>query len=65
MWRDARIRQTHFLANQCIKLAAQADPKTAHVVRVKFDILKWFCAKFNPETFGDRPQHLRSKLPST
>jgi hypothetical protein len=55
MWREARIRQTHFLAHQCIKLYSEVCPKTAHVVRVKFDILKWFCAKFNPETFGDRP----------
>lgn len=55
MWKAARIRQTHFLAQKCVDLYRSADPKTAHVVRIKFDILKWFCAKFNPETFAEKP----------
>jgi hypothetical protein len=55
MWNDARIKQTHFLAHKCIELAKTAEPKTAHVVRVKFDIYRWFCAKFNPEIFAEKP----------
>lgn len=55
MWNDARIRQTYFLVHKCLELAKSAEPKTAHVVRVKFDIYRWFAAKFNPDTFGDKP----------
>jgi hypothetical protein len=55
MWKDARIKQTHFLAHKCIELAKSAEPKTAHVVRIKFDIYRWFCAKFNPEIFAEKP----------
>jgi len=55
MLKEARIRQTHFLAQKCLDLAKSAQPKTAHVVRVQFDIYRWFAAKFNPDTYGDKP----------
>jgi hypothetical protein len=55
MWKHARIRQTLFLAHKCLELAKSTEPKTAHVARVKFDIYRWFCAKFNPEIFADKP----------
>jgi hypothetical protein len=55
LWKQARIKQTHFLVQKCLDLYNSADPKTAHVVRVKFDILKWLAAKFNPADYGDRP----------
>jgi hypothetical protein len=54
-WKQARIRQTHFLVDRCLDLYNSAEPKTAHVVRVKFDVLKWLAAKFNPSDYGDRP----------
>jgi hypothetical protein len=55
MWKEARIKQTHFLIEKCLDLAKTAQPKTAHVVRVQFDIYRWFAAKFNPDTYGDKP----------
>jgi hypothetical protein len=55
MWKQARIRQTHFLADKCLDLYNAAEPKTAHVVRIKFDVLRWLAAKFNPTEFGDKP----------
>jgi hypothetical protein len=55
MWKAARIKQTHFLVQKCLDLAKSAQPKTAHVVRVQFDIYRWFAAKFNPEIYGDKP----------
>ena len=55
MWSQARIKQTHFFAQKCVDLYNSAEPKTAHVVRIKFDILKWLCAKFNPEIFAEKP----------
>ena len=56
MWKDARIRQSHFLFEKCLDLYQQACPKTAHVVRVRFDVLKWAAAKLNPSDYGDKPQ---------
>ena len=55
-WRKAHQQQAHFLAQKCIELANSADPKTAHVIRVKFDILKWYAAKMHPDFYGDKPQ---------
>jgi len=54
-WKHARQNQAHFLANQCLEMAKTADPKTAHVVRVKFDILRWFASKLHPNAYGDKP----------
>ena len=57
MWKETHIKQSHYLAQYVLKLAEAADPKTAHVVRVKFDIFKFIMAKFNPDFFGDKPAH--------
>jgi hypothetical protein len=54
-WKQARQNQADFLAQKCLDLAKFATPKTAHVVRVQFDILRWLCAKFHPAQFGDKP----------
>jgi DNA primase len=47
MWKEAHIKQSHYLAQHVLKLAESADPKTAHVVRVKFDIFKFIMAYEN------------------
>jgi hypothetical protein len=54
-WKRARQAQAHFVADQCFDLAKNACPKTAHVVRVKFDVYKWLAAKLNPIAYGDKP----------
>jgi hypothetical protein len=54
MWMQARKRQADHLIQHCIQLAHSADPKTAHVVRVKFDIYKFIAAKFHPDVYGDK-----------
>ena len=53
--KQARKNQADFLAEKCLDLAKASTPETAHVTRVKFDIYRWFAAKFNPDTFGDKP----------
>jgi hypothetical protein len=55
-WRNANKQRAHFLAETCADLQHQADPKTAHVVRVRFDVIKWLCARLHPEHYGDKPQ---------
>ena len=57
MWKETHIKQSHYLAQYILNLAESADPKTAHVVRVKFDIFKFIMAKFNPDFFGDKPHN--------
>ena len=54
-WKQARQNQADFLAQKCLDLAKSATPKTAHVIRVQFDILRWLCAKFHPAQYGDKP----------
>lgn len=54
-WRKARQAQAHFLANKCLELAKTAEPKTAHVVRVQFDVYRWFASKLHPNAYGDKP----------
>ena len=54
-WKRARQNQAHFLANKCVQLTKTVTPKTAHVVRVQFDILRWFCGRIHPDVYGDKP----------
>jgi hypothetical protein len=54
-WKQARQNQADFLAQKCLDLAKSATPKTAHVIRVQFDILRWLAAKLHPAAYGDKP----------
>lgn len=53
----ARRAQAHYLANKCLDIAKAADPKTAHVARVQFDIYRWFAARVHPDAYADKPAH--------
>lgn len=56
LWKAAQRRRADFLAERCAQLAFDATPKTAHVVRVRFDVARWLCSRFHPEVYGDKPQ---------
>jgi hypothetical protein len=49
-WRQARAAQGEFLAQMALGLQ-----KNAHVVRVRFDILRWLAAKFHPSVYAEKP----------
>jgi hypothetical protein len=54
-WKHAGELRAHFLAEKCLDIQHNANPKNAHSQRVKFDVLKWMCAKLNPIAYGDKP----------
>jgi hypothetical protein len=54
-WRQARAAQGEFLAQMALGLQKSVTPQTAHVVRVRFDILRWLAAKFNPSVYAEKP----------
>jgi hypothetical protein len=54
-WKQARQNQADFLAQKCLDLAKCATPKTAHVIRVQFDILRWLVSKFHPAAYAEKP----------
>ena len=53
-WRQARAAQGEFLAQMALGLQKSVTPQTAHVVRVRFDILRWLAAKFNPSVYAEK-----------
>ncbi len=55
LWNQARKAQAEFLIQKCLDLAKDAQPKTAHVVRVQFDIYRFIASKFSPDIYGDKP----------
>jgi len=54
-WRQARAAQGEFLAQMALGLQKTVTPQTAHVVRVRFDILRWLAAKFHPSVYAEKP----------
>jgi hypothetical protein len=54
-WRQARAAQGEFLAQMALGLQKTVTPQTAHVVRVRFDILRWLAAKFHPSVYPEKP----------
>jgi hypothetical protein len=54
-WREARKALAHFLVGMALDLQKSCDAKNAHVVRVRFDILKWTAARLNPSAYADKP----------
>jgi hypothetical protein len=61
-WKVAQQKRADFLAERCADLALNADPKTAHVVRVKFDVYRWLCSRFHPSVYGDKPEVQQSTV---
>jgi hypothetical protein len=53
-WKVASQNRARFLAERCAELAKEATPKTAHLVRVKFDVYRWFAARLYPEAYGEK-----------
>ncbi len=54
-WREARKALAHFLVGKALDLQKSCNPQNAHVVRVRFDILRWAAAKFHPSVYAERP----------
>jgi hypothetical protein len=54
-WRETRKAQAHFLVQKCLDLQKSVNAQNAHQVRVRFDILRWVAAKFNPSVYGEKP----------
>ena len=54
-WREARKALAHFLVGKALDLQKSCNPKNAHVVRVRFDILRWTAAKFHPSAYAEKP----------
>jgi hypothetical protein len=54
-WREAGKARAHFLVGKALDLQKSCNPKNAHVVRVRFDILKWTAARLHPAAYADKP----------
>jgi hypothetical protein len=54
-WTLARQMQAEWLMQRALDLQKGATKETAHLVRVRFDILKHIANKLHPEVWGDRP----------
>lgn len=57
MWNHARKRQAEHLMQVCLDETHAVTGKTAHAVRVKFDVYRFLASKFHPEVYGDKSQH--------
>jgi hypothetical protein len=44
------------LADEILELADKSTPENAHANRVKMDARRWYCSKFHPRMFGDKPE---------
>jgi Bacteriophage Sf6, terminase small subunit-like len=54
-WKTARQMQAEWLMQKALDLQKGATKETAHLCRVKFDIIKFIAGKLHPEVWGDRP----------
>jgi hypothetical protein len=54
-WKTARQMQAEWLMQKALDLQKGATKETAHLCRVKFDIVKFIAGKLHPEVWGDRP----------
>ena len=54
-WKVARQMQAEWLMQKALDLQKGATKETAHLCRVKFDIVKFIAGKLHPEVWGDRP----------
>jgi len=54
-WKFAKQMQAEWLMQKALDLQKSATKETAHLCRVKFDIIKFIAGKLHPEVWGDRP----------
>jgi hypothetical protein len=54
-WRVARQQQAEWLMQKALDLQKNATRETAHLVRVRFDVIKYIASRLHPEVWGDRP----------
>lgn len=54
-WKTARQMQAEWLMQKALDLKEGATKETAHLCRVKFDIIKYIASRLHPEVWGDRP----------
>jgi len=47
--------QAEWLMQKALDVQKAATKETAHLCRVKFDIIKYIASKLHPEVWGDRP----------
>ena len=59
LYARAKAVSTELQVDSIVDLANTAEPKTAHVVRLQVDTLKWAAEKLIPKKYGDvrRIQH--------
>jgi hypothetical protein len=53
--KQAHQNQADFLAHRCLDLVKNVDAKNAHAARIKFDVYRWFAAKFHPAAYAEKP----------
>jgi len=54
-WKVARQMQAEWLMQKALDIQKNATKETAHLCRVKFDIIKYIASRLHPEVWGDRP----------
>jgi hypothetical protein len=54
-WKLAKQMQAEWLMQIALDLQKNATRETAHLVRVRFDILRHIANKLHPEVWGERP----------
>jgi hypothetical protein len=54
-WKLAKQMQAEWLMQIALNLQKNATRETAHLVRVRFDIIKYIASRLHPEVWGDRP----------
>ena len=47
--------QAEWLMQIALNLQKNATKETAHLIRVRFDVIKYIASRLHPEVWGDRP----------
>jgi hypothetical protein len=54
-WKLAKQMQAEWLMQIALELQKNATKETAHLVRVRFDVIKYIASRLHPEVWGERP----------
>ena len=54
-WKLAKQMQAEWLMQKALDLQKNATRETAHLVRVRFDVIKYIASRLHPEVWGNRP----------
>jgi len=54
-WKLAKQMQAEWLMQIALNLQKNATRETAHLVRVRFDVIKYIASRLHPEVWGERP----------